>query len=175
MATAFIYFREAENNTDFDNIANPVNLATANKVEFDTLEDLMETVSWHYENNIKDSPISLPDGSRVVAKQDNGLMSVVWTIKGRFRDDAGAGLVKLKNFAKDKQVESVDDTNALQFGKFGFYSDNTVLKPFNLDPVVRSGTKQGLTIRSVDITRTGQVPKNFDFTVIMTFGGTFIG
>lgn len=174
--TVFLYFRRASNNSDFDNETLPTNVQDNfpdQVLEFDTAPDLLETVSIHYENNIKDSPISNPDGERVIAKQDNGLMSAVWTLRGRFKDP-DADIFKLTQFATRRQVEETTDPNALAFGIYGFYSDNTILQPFNIDPIVSGAVKRGLTIRSYDITRTGQVPKNFDFTVVLTFGGKFV-
>jgi len=176
MGTAFIYFRLRGNSSDFDNETLPTNVQSNfpdQVLEFDLPENLLETVSWHYENNIKDSPVSNPDGQRVIVKQDNGLMSAVWTLRGRFKDPS-ADTQKIKDFATRKQVESTTDAKSLKFGVFGFYTDNTILRPFNMDPIVSGAVKKGLTIRSLDITRTGQVPKNFDFTLIMTFGGSFV-
>ena len=176
--TVFIYWRTEVNNTDYDSIPNPTNLPSGQKLEFNTADDILETVSMHYENNIKDSSVSNADGKRSIAKQDNGLGGIVWTFRGRFKDIT-SDLEKLLLFARIQQLESSNQTNALSHGKFGFYTDNTVLKPFNLDPRVTTigmaPYKQGLTLRSFDITRTGQIPKNFDFTIVMTFGGDYIG
>ena len=69
------------------------------------------------------------------------------------------------------QVESTTDPDATGFGIFGFFSDNTTLKPFNLDP----NSTKGLTIKNLVITRNGQMPKNFDFDLTMTLGGTYTG
>ena len=128
----------------------------------------------HYENNIKDAPVSNPDGTRRINKQDNGLMGVTYTFRGRFKDP-NADLQKLIDFGKLQQVESTTATEALGFGIFGFFTDNTTLTPFNLDPEVNSGGTilRGLTIKSFTFNRDTQVPKNFDFEVIMTFGGEF--
>lgn len=176
MPSAFIYFRKASNNSDFDNETLPTDVLTNfpdQVLHFNVSEDLLESVSLHYENNIKDTPISNPDGSRTIAKQDNGLMSAVLTLRGRFKDP-NADIFKLIGFAIKGQVESTTDVNALSFGIFGFYTDNTTLRPFNIDPIVSGAVKKGLTIRSFDITRIGQIPKNFDFQIVLTFGGKFV-
>ena len=71
--------------------------------------------------------------------------------------------------AKKLQVESTTDSGALGFGIFGFFTDNTTIKPFNIDPI----STKGLTLKSFNISRDGKQPKNFDFTIVMTFGGTY--
>lgn len=185
MADAFIYYRLESNNTDTDAgnplFPAPVDTSTRNTLvtnleanfpaqilRFTTPDELLEGVSWFYENNIKDSPPSQPDGVRRINKQDNGLMGIKYIFRGRFRDTA-TDLSILINMGKFLQVESTTDTDALGFGIFGFYTDNTVEQPFNLDPL----NTKGLTIRSIKIDRVGQLPRNFDFEIVMTFGGTF--
>lgn len=177
MATAMLYYRHESNSSDFDNETLPTNVLSNfpdQCLVFDALEELLETVNMHYENNIKDTPVSNPDGSRTINKQDNGLNGITWTLRGRFRDPS-TDIIKLIGFAIRKQIESTINTNALKFGIFGFYTENTTIRPFNLDPIVKGSVKQGLTIRSFDISRSGQIPKNFDFTVVLTFGGKYVG
>lgn len=184
MADAFIYYRTKANSThNADaNYPNP-NLGTTQRntlvtnleltypaqiLRFTLPDELLESVSMSYENNIKDAPVSEPNGTRRINKQDNGLMGIKYIFRGRFKD-VSTDITKLINMAKLLQVESTTDALATGFGKFGFFTDNTTLKPFNLDP---DATK-GLTIRSFNINRSGQMPKNFDFEILMTFGGTF--
>jgi hypothetical protein len=185
MADAFIYYRLESNNTDTD-VGNPLypnpnsdrntfvtNMESnfpAQILRFTLPEELLESVSMSYENNIKDSPTSEPDGTRRMNKQDNGLMGIKYVFRGRFKD-ASSDITTLINMARLLQVESTTDPDALGFGKFGFFTDNTTLKPFNLDP----NSTKGLTIRSFSINRSGQTPKNFDFEILMTFGGTYTG
>jgi len=172
MADAFIYYRLESNSSHKEGASTtPALLATnfpAQVLKFTLPDELLESVQMVYENNIKDAPVSEPDGTRRINKQDNGLLGIRYTFRGRFKDASG-DITNLINFSKMLQVESTTATNALGFGKFGFYTDNTTVKPFNLDP---DGTK-GLTIRSFNINRSGQMPKNFDFEILMTFGGTF--
>lgn len=184
MADAFIYSRLESNGTDNGQASYPnPNLGTTERntlvtnlelnfpaqiLRFTLPDELLESVSMMYENNIKDSPVSEPDGTRRINKQDNGLMGIRYVFRGRFKDSA-TDITKLINMAKALQVESTTDPLAMGFGKFGFFTDNTTLKPFNLDPYAT----RGLTIKSFSINRTGQAPKNFDFEIVMTFGGTF--
>lgn len=172
MADAFIYYRLASNSSNKEGASNTPALLKTNfpsqVLEFTLPDELLESVSMMYENNVKDSPVSEPDGTRRINKQDNGLMGIRFTFRGRFRE-ASSDITTLISFAKILQVESTTATNALGFGKFGFYTDNTTIKPFNVDP----DKNYGLTIKSFNINRTGQTPKNFDFEIIMTFGGTF--
>lgn len=184
MSDAFIYYRLESNSTDNGQAGYPnPNLGTTERntlvtsletnfpaqiLKFTLPDELLESVSMIYENNIKDSPTSEPNGTRKINKQDNGLMGIRYTFRGRFLDTA-TDITKLINMAKRLQVESTTDPLAMAFGVFGFYTDNTTLKPFNIDPYAT----RGLTIKSFNINRTGQTPKNFDFEIVMTFGGTF--
>ena len=187
MADAFIYYRLQSNNTDFDlsnnpNYPDPNTSTTARNtfvtnmeanhstqiLKFTLPNELLESVTMDYENNIKDAPVSEPDGVRRINKQDNGLSYIRYTFRGRFKDSA-TDLTTLMNMAKRLQVESTTDLDALGFGIFGFFTDNTTIAPFNTDP----RSTKGLTLKSFNITRSGQQPKNFDFTIVMTFGGTY--
>ena len=187
MADAFIYYRLQSNNTDFDLSNNPnypdPNASTTARntfvtnmeanhstqiLKFTLPNELLESVTMDYENNIKDAPVSEPDGVRRINKQDNGLSYIRYTFRGRFKDSA-TDLTTLMNMAKRLQVESTTNAGSLGFGVFGFFTDNTSIKPFNLDPTVN----RGLTIQGITIDRNGAKPKNFDFTIVMTFGGTY--
>ena len=192
MADAFIYYRLKSNNTDNtattpnDGYPDPNGSTTARNtfvtnmeanhntapnaqiLKFTLPDELLESVSMNYENNIKDSPVSDPSGTRRINKQDNGLNYVRYTFRGRFKDNA-SDITTLTNMAKRLQVESTTNAGSLGFGVFGFFTDNTSIKPFNLDPTVN----RGLTIQGITIDRNGAKPKNFDFTIVMTFGGTY--
>jgi len=173
MADAFIYFRLESNNSNVEVTAvdTPQKLQTnfpSQVLQFTVPDELLEAVSMTYENNIKDAPISNPDGTRRINKQDNGLNGVTYTFRGRFRDVA-TDVILLKDFAVRSQVEASGVTNSLEFGIFGFFTDNTLKRPFNIEP----DSTKGLTIKSFSIDRSGGVPRNFDFSVTMTFGGVF--
>lgn len=189
MADAFIYYRLKSNNTDVTAISpaypdpKVVSGSVTNRntfvtnmeanhptqiLRFTLPNELLESVTMDYENNIKDAPVSEPDGVRRINKQDNGLSYIKYTFRGRFKDSA-TDITILMNMAKRLQVESTTDLDALGFGIFGFFTDNTAIAPFNIDPI----STKGLTLKSFNITRSGQQPKNFDFTIIMTFGGTY--
>ena len=189
MADAFIYYRLKSNNTDVTatspaypdpkvvsgSVTNRNTFVTnmeANHptqiLRFTLPNELLESVTMDYENNIKDAPVSEPDGVRRINKQDNGLSSVKYTLRGLFKDNA-TDITTLRNMAKRLQVESTTNTGSLGFGIFGFFSDNTSIQPFNLDP----SSSQGLTINSFTISRSSQSPKSFDFSISMTFGGTY--
>ena len=171
MADALLFYRttgtrkwnNAPTNTipapDFD----PEDLPDAQKLTFTLPDDLLESVSLIYENNIKDAPVSNPAGVRKINKQDNGLQQLVLTFRGRFRD-ASTDIQKMQDFAERLQVEGVFH----QFGQFGFKASNTVSTPFNFDPI----DSFGFTIKRLSISRVGGKPKNFDFELTMTSGGT---
>lgn len=187
MSDAFIYYREEANGTDNQqpNFPNP-NDGTSERDElvtnlealdggqqilkFTIPEELVQNVGMTYDNNIKDAQVSNPDGVRRINKQDNGINFIRWVFRGRFRDQAN-DIKTLINMAVLLQVEPTAETDALQFGKFGFFTDNTILRPFNLDP----DNTVGLTIKGFSLNRDGIAPKNFDFDVTMTLGGTYVG
>lgn len=166
MGDALLFFRTSGTpKTGLGAIPNPDNLPIGQKLQFTLPEELLESVSLVYENNIKDAPVSNPEGKRKVNKQDNGLQGLTLYFKGRFRD-ASTDIAKIQNFAKDLQVEG----QYHQYGKFGFKASNTVSTPFNFDP----DKEFGLAIRKLEISRVGGRPKNFDFTLELTSGGTLI-
>ena len=188
MADAFIYYRLKSNNTNQGATGYPnpndstsdrntfvSNMESSHSVapntqilKFTLPDELLESVAMDYENNIKDAPVSEPDGTRRINKQDNGLNFIRYTFRGRFKDNT-TDITTLTNMAKKLQVESTTDSGALGFGIFGFFTDNTTISPFNLDPTLL----RGLTIQSITIDRNGAKPKNFDFIIVMTFGGTY--
>tara|TARA_R110002167_G_scaffold344192_1_gene553442 strand:+ start:395 stop:958 length:564 start_codon:yes stop_codon:yes gene_type:complete len=187
MADAFIYYRLKSNNTDVTATYPDPNVSTSARntfvtnmeanhntapnaqiLKFTLPTEILEGVSMVYENNIKDSPVSEPDGVRRINKQDNGLSGITYTFNGLFKDNA-TDITTLTNMAKRLQVESSTTTGSLGFGIFGFFTDSTTIAPFNIDPT----TLRGLTLNSFTINRTSQSPKSFDFSIKMTFGGTY--
>ena len=187
MADAFIYYRTKANNThnldpDFPNpndgtserdelVTNLEALDGGQQIlKFTIPDEIVQTISMTYENNIKDAPVSNPDGVRRINKQDNGINSIRWIFRGRFRDKA-TDIRTLINMAVLLQVEPTTEADSLQFGKFGFFTDSTILQPFNLDP----DNSIGLTIKGFGLNRDAIMPKNFDFDVTMTLGGTYVG
>tara|TARA_R110002051_G_scaffold179842_1_gene249526 strand:+ start:295 stop:858 length:564 start_codon:yes stop_codon:yes gene_type:complete len=187
MADAFIYYRLKVNNTDITATYPDPNVSTSARntfvtnmeanhntapnaqiLKFTLPTEILEGVSMAYENNIKDSPVSEPDGVRRINKQDNGLSGITYTFNGLFKDNA-TDITTLTNMAKRLQVESSTTTGSMGFGIFGFFTDSTTIAPFNIDPT----TLRGLTLNSFTINRTSQSPKSFDFSIKMTFGGTY--
>ena len=187
MTDAFIYYRLKSNNTDVTATYPDPNVSESARntfvtnmeanhntapntqiLKFTLPTEILEAVTMVYENNMKDSPVSEPDGVRRINKQDNGLSSVKYTLRGLFKDNA-TDITTLRNMAKRLQVESTTNTDSLGFGIFGFFSDNTSIQPFNMDPT----SAKGLTLNSFTITRSSQSPKSFDFSIAMTFGGTY--
>lgn len=161
MADALLFYRTQA--TKQSDVPDPDDLPTAQKLIFTLPEELLESVSLLHENNIKDAPVSNPSGVRKVNKQDNGLQQLQLTFRGRFRD-ASTDLTQVQDFAKLLQVEGTFH----QFGVFGFKASNTVSTPFNFDPT----DTFGFTIKRLTISRVGGKPKNFDFELTLTSGGT---
>jgi len=164
MADALLFFRT--NGTRKSIVDDPNNLPAFQKLQFTLPDELLESVSLLHENNIKDAPVSNPSGVRKVNKQDNGLQGLTLTFRGRFRD-ASTDIQKIQDFAKRLQVEGTFH----QFGTFGFLASNTDSTPFNFDP----SDTFGFSIKRLSISRVGGKPKNFDFELTMTSGGTIEG
>ncbi len=162
MTDAIIFFR-TEATKQPQSISS---LPDDQKLIFTLPGELLESVSLLYENNIKDAPVSNPSGVRKVNKQDNGLQQLTLTFRGRFKD-ASADIQKAQDFAKRLQVEG----NFHQFGVFGFKASNTTSTPFNFDPTETFG----FSIKRLTISRVGGKPKNFDFEMTLTSGGTIEG
>lgn len=175
MTDALLFFRDqgsrkwtdAPDNTVPSSFFDPSTLPPFQKLEFDLPEDLLESVSMLYENNIKDAPVSNPKGTRKINKQDNGLQQLALTFRGRFKDQA-FDLITLQRFARQLQVEGVFH----QFGIYGFKASTNppagaVSTPFNFDPI----DTFGLTIKRFTLSRIGGKPKNFDFEITLTSGG----
>ena len=167
MTNALIFFRDEGTKKTNPNFTDPSDLPPFQQLEFDLPEDLLESVSMVYENNIKDAPVSNPAGVRKVNKQDNGLQQLALTFRGRFKDQA-FDIITLQRFSRQLQVEG----QFHQFGVFGFKASTeppagAVSTPFNFDP----DDKFGLTIQRFTLSRVGGRPKNFDFEITLTSGG----
>ncbi len=160
MADALLFFRTV--GTQIAGTPLPEDLPADQKLIFTLPEDLLESVSLVYENNIKDAPVSNPSGVRKINKQDNGLQQLQLTFRGRFRD-VSTDITTLQRFARRLQVEGVFH----QFGIFGFKASNTVSTPFNFDPT----DTFGFSIKRFALSRVGGKPKNFDFELLLTSGG----
>jgi hypothetical protein len=147
---------------------DPNDLPPEQKLEFDLPEDeLLETVNLIHENNIKDAPVSNPDGVRKINRQDNGLQQFQLTFRGRFKDPS-TDIEQAQRFARRLQVEG----NFHQFGIFGFRASTNppsgaTVTPFNIDPTEECG----LAIKRLTLGRTGSKPKNFDFEIVMSIAG----
>ena len=169
MTDALLFFRTIGTNKLLT--PDPNDLDDDQKLIFTLPGELLESVSLAYENNIKDAPVSNPSGVRKVNTQDNGLQKLELTFSGRFKDES-TDIEKVLEFSQDLQVEGVFH----QFGKFGFQASTNppagaVSTPFNFDPTQTFG----LTIKRLTIARVGNAPKNFDFNMVLSFGGTIEG
>ncbi len=168
MTEAIIFFRDEGTAKAIAQWENPSDLPSNQKLEFDLPDDLLESVSMIYENNIKDAPVSNPSGVRKVNVQDNGLQQLTLTFRGRFKDQA-FDIITLQRFSRQLQVEG----QFHQFGVFGFKASanespaSAVSTPFNFDPT----DTFGLTIKKFSLSRVGGRPKNFDFEITLTSGG----
>jgi hypothetical protein len=122
---------------------------------------ILESISESYDNNVIDIPVPTSDGTRKINKQENGIRSRTLTIRGIFKNDTNSDIKILERM---RQRQQVDTTH--KFGIIGFYSPNA--DRFSLDP----DGNAGYTISSTSIGFAGQSKKRYDFTVVLSFGGT---
>ena len=181
MANAVLYFRNgytdaAQSLTTF--LAD--SSKASQKLEFIADDNLMEAVQFQYQNNVIDIPVPISNGTRKINKQENGLRSIKLIVKGRFRKPheidtgvmkpiADVDIAKLIAMSKRLQV-----TTEYPFGCIGFYSPNA--PEFSLDPNAISPSTpatKGFTIESWDLGYMSQKVKTYDFSVTLSFGGTW--
>jgi hypothetical protein len=139
----------------------------------------VEALQFTYRNNVLDIPVPISDGTRKINKQENGLREIKMILKGRFKkplSDAGdptndAEIAKLILFAKTLQVNTV-----YPYGIIGFYSPNA--PEFSLDPDATTSPSntpatKGYTIESWDLGFMTPRVMSYDFSVTLSFGGTW--
>jgi|TARA_B100001750_G_C15424543_1_gene554774 hypothetical protein len=177
MAFALIYYRtdgtlsgeaDTRKGANGSSYYDPTDLPSAQKLEFDFPDNVLESIKDSYVNNIVDIPVPISDGTRRVNKQENGMKSLTLTVSGVFKNpNSNADILKLKTIRQTPQLDE-----AHPFGRIGFYSPNATA--YTLDPSATSSVNatQGFTISSVDIGFVGQKKTRYGFTVALSFGGT---
>ena len=191
MADAVLYYREGVDGsgdpdwgdadltlTEFLNSSNST--IQSQRLEFTFSDNLVEAMQFAYRNNVIDYPVPISDGTRKINKQENGLREIKLILKGRFRQpQTSAGvptvdsdIAKLIAMSKKMQVNTV-----YPYGIIGFYSPNA--PEFSLDPnATKVGSTEtpatkGYTIESCDLGFMTPRIKNYDFSVSLSFGGTW--
>lgn len=187
MPSAYIYFRSdgstfsgytnntlrsatyPDPNSDFATWS--ANMPSSQVLEFNFPDNILEGINYEYANNVIDIPIANSDGTKKIAKQENGLRSLQVTINGVFKNPKviNTDISKLKNFAKLSQV---DDNNI--YGIIGFYSPNA--PEFSLDPDSTSAGAKGtvgFTLNSFSLGFNTPAITRYGFRVTLSFGGVF--
>ena len=149
---------------------NPIDLPSAQKLDFTFPDNVLEGLKEDYKNNIIDIPVPNSEGVRRINKQENGLKSISVTINGMLKNTQ-TDIQKLKTIRQTPQLDPQHP-----FGRIGFYSPNAT--EFSLDPsatIVSSvdvPATQGYTISGVTIGYTGQSKTRYSFSATLNFGGT---
>ena len=180
MPTAFLYYRTNSTlrgvtypNPSLDETTFLANMPSAQVLEFNFPDNILEGINFEYTNNVIDIPIANSDGVKRIAKQENGLRSIHVTINGVFKNPKSINndISKLKNMAKTSQI---DDDNI--YGVIGFYSPNA--PEFSLDPnavslPIRTKGTIGYTMQSFSLGFQTPTITRYGFRVTLSFGGTY--
>ena len=186
MANAILYYRTLNTLSNTTNATTPSALNTnfaSQCLEFTFSDNLLEGLSFDYQNNILDIPVPNSSGTRKINKQENGLKSITITINGRFKKPS-SGLDSDIAILRTMATRSNLDTSH-PFGNVGLYSPNA--PEFSLDPNAissnagspQSGTvtpaTKGLTLDSFSIGYNTPQVKEYGFRATLKFGGTWTG
>ena len=189
MANAIIYYRTPTTLSNTTNATTPSALLASfplQCLEFTFSDNLLESIQTTYSNNVVDYPVPNSSGVRKINKQDNGVTSLSLIIKGRFKKPTNASGIpqldteigRLITISKTLQVGSDHP-----FGVVGFYSPNA--PQVSLDPNAtstnagspQSGTvtpaTKGYTISSWDLGYMSPNITAYDFSVTLSYGGTW--
>ncbi len=179
MPNALLYYRTPSTLSDTVGATTPELLLTnfPNQVlEFIFPENLLEGISFVYENNVISIPAPNSDGVKKISKQENGVRNISLVINGVFKNNKviNTDIGKLKNMAQLSQVDGKHVN-----GIIGFFSPNA--PEFSLDPNATAGALPigkatlGYTLESFRIGYVGQKTNRYDFSVNLSFGGIFTG
>lgn len=165
MSNAVLFFRTAI--TDSTSVND---LPAAQKIEFDTKDNIAQSIIRELHINIVKKASPTNDGTRIIKVQDNGIRSLDFPVPGHIKISDDANLKKLINFPLQRQV-----TDDFPFGIFGIEwpnaprlgFDNNVGTPGNLPATT------GLCIESLPLEHR-PTAKMIKFTINLTFGGTLV-
>lgn len=174
MADAILYWRTTSNPAYSHTITQ---IPDAQKLTFDFPDNLAMAMQLSYQNNVVDIPVPIADGTRKINKQENGLKLIRLIIKGRFKKPINSSgdpildtdIGKLISMSKMAQLDSRHP-----YGIIGFYSPNA--PEFSLDPNATSTSVPATKGYTIDSWEIGYMPpkiKNYDFSVTLSFGGTW--
>ena len=164
MANAILFKRTKDNPKSSHTVAQ---LPTAQKFQFDTTTQVIESNTFGYINRIVAKPSPTNDGTRLIKIQDNGAEDIRYDISGYIKVSSDTNIKKLINFAKEVQVEVTPHANDHKYGKFGLEYPNSTRLGFDPTPTA------GLSIRSLELTHQ-PLGKIVNFKIGLQFGGTYI-
>lgn len=165
MSNAVLFFRTAV--TDSTSVND---LPAAQKIEFDTKDNIAQSIIRDLAINIVKKASPTNDGTRIIKVQDNGIRSLDFPVPGHIKISDDTNLKKLINFPLQRQV-----TDDFPFGIFGIFWPNAVRLGFdnNVGTPGNLPATTGLCIESLPLEHR-PTAKMIKFTINLTFGGTLV-
>jgi len=162
LSNAVLFFR-----TEVTRSTSIASLPSAQKIEFDTKDNIAQSIIRDLHINIvkKSSPTN--DGTRIIKVQDNGIRSLDFPVPGHIKISDDDNLKKLINFPLQRQV-----TDDFPFGIFGIFWPNAVRLGFD-NAIATTPATTGLCIESLPLEHR-PTAKMIKFTINLTFGGTLV-
>ncbi len=143
---------------------DPSDLPSAQILQFDSDNNIVELVDNAYQNNVSIDPATNPDGSKKTFLQDNGRLEDIVIVTGKLLNTDSTFINKLKSFSRKLQIEA-------EFHKFGIFGlAYPVTDSFDLDPT----DEVGYFIDKLQRTTTGQKKNFVSFVLTLKTGGTLV-
>ena len=162
MSNAVLFFRtEVTRNTSVNDIPS------AQKIEFDTKDNIAQSIIRDLAINIVKKASPTNDGTRIIKLQDNGIRSLDFPVPGHIKVSDDANLKKLINFPLQRQIN-----DEFPFGIFGIEWPNATRLGFD-NAVDTTPATTGLCIESLPLEHR-PTAKMIKFTINLTFGGTLV-
>lgn len=157
-----IYFRTIATTTVIT--PDPADLPSAQILQFDSDNNIVELVDNAYQNNVSIDPATNPDGSKKTFLQDNGRLEDIVIVTGKLLNTDSTFINKLKSFSRKLQIEPT-------FHKLGIFGlAYPVTDSFSLDPT----DEVGYFIDKLQITTSGQSKAVVSFIITLKTGGTLV-
>jgi len=143
---------------------DPSNLPSAQILQFDSNNNIVELVDNAYQNNVSIDPATNPDGSKKTFLQDNGRLEDIVIVTGKLLNTDTAFINKFRSFSYKLQIEPTFH----KFGIFGFAYP--VTDSFDQDPT----DEVGYFIDKLQITTAGQSKAVVSYILTLKTGGTLV-
>jgi len=143
---------------------DPSDLPSAQILQFDSDDNIVELVDNAYQNNVSVDPATNPDGSKKTFLQDNGRLEDIVIVSGKLLNTDTAFINKLKSFSRKLQIEA-------EFHKLGIFGfAYPVTDSFDQDPT----DELGYFIDKLQLTTAGQKKNFVAFVLTLKTGGTLV-